>query len=198
MRPFVAEHYKPEPRKKVKRNDPFAEGAFRRDPRPGIDDGARTRGARAPVTMADSAPPADRFSLRRWSQRKLAAARGGGRAGGDPGRGRAGRARSTGRARARYRGAAACPGRNASPPGSCRPSIRCASIPTSRAFLQPKVDESLQRQALKKLFARPALQRDGRARRLHRRLRQARSDCAGDRPPARAGPLSLRSAARPA
>jgi hypothetical protein len=27
MRPFVAAHYKPEPRKKVKRNDPFAEDA---------------------------------------------------------------------------------------------------------------------------------------------------------------------------
>ena len=35
MRPFVAEHYKPEPRKKVKRNDPFAEGAFVRDRRDG-------------------------------------------------------------------------------------------------------------------------------------------------------------------
>ena len=35
MRPFVAEHYKPEPRKKVRRNDPFADGAFRRDPRTG-------------------------------------------------------------------------------------------------------------------------------------------------------------------
>ena len=35
MRPFVAEHYKPEPRKKHKRNDPFKEGAFVRDaPRP--------------------------------------------------------------------------------------------------------------------------------------------------------------------
>jgi len=28
MRPFVATHYKPEPRRKVKRNDPFADGAF--------------------------------------------------------------------------------------------------------------------------------------------------------------------------
>jgi len=28
MRPFVATHYKPEPRRKVKRNDPFAAGAF--------------------------------------------------------------------------------------------------------------------------------------------------------------------------
>ena len=33
VRPFVAEHYKPEPRRKVKRNDPFAEGAFVRSPR---------------------------------------------------------------------------------------------------------------------------------------------------------------------
>lgn len=31
MRPFVAEHYKPEPRRKVKRNDPFKDGAFVRD-----------------------------------------------------------------------------------------------------------------------------------------------------------------------
>jgi hypothetical protein len=33
MRPFVAEHYKPEPRRKVKRNDPFADGAFVSDRR---------------------------------------------------------------------------------------------------------------------------------------------------------------------
>jgi hypothetical protein len=31
MRSFVATHYKPEPRKKVKRNDPFAAGAFVRE-----------------------------------------------------------------------------------------------------------------------------------------------------------------------
>jgi hypothetical protein len=31
MRPFVTEHYKPEPRLKVKRNDPFKAGAFVRD-----------------------------------------------------------------------------------------------------------------------------------------------------------------------
>ena len=31
MTPFVAEHYKPEPRRKVKRNDPFKDGAFQRD-----------------------------------------------------------------------------------------------------------------------------------------------------------------------
>ena len=35
MRPFVATHYKPEPRKKVKRNDPFAEDALARDRRDG-------------------------------------------------------------------------------------------------------------------------------------------------------------------
>ena len=27
MRPFIAEHYKPEPRRKARRNDPFADGA---------------------------------------------------------------------------------------------------------------------------------------------------------------------------
>jgi hypothetical protein len=31
MEPFVAEHYKPEPRKKVRRNDPFADDARRRE-----------------------------------------------------------------------------------------------------------------------------------------------------------------------
>ncbi len=31
MAPFVAEHYKPEPRRKMKRNDPFKDGAFVRD-----------------------------------------------------------------------------------------------------------------------------------------------------------------------
>ncbi len=31
MAPFVAEHYKPEPRKKMRRNDPFKDGAFVRD-----------------------------------------------------------------------------------------------------------------------------------------------------------------------
>jgi hypothetical protein len=33
MRPFVALHYKPEPKRKVKRNDPFADGAFIRERR---------------------------------------------------------------------------------------------------------------------------------------------------------------------
>jgi hypothetical protein len=31
MEPFVAEHYKPEPKRKVRRNDPLVEGAFRRE-----------------------------------------------------------------------------------------------------------------------------------------------------------------------
>jgi hypothetical protein len=34
MNPFVAEHYKPEPRKKIRRNDPFAEGAAQGGPGP--------------------------------------------------------------------------------------------------------------------------------------------------------------------
>jgi hypothetical protein len=38
MRPFVAEHYKPQPRGKVRRNDPFAESPFVRSRR---DDGTR-------------------------------------------------------------------------------------------------------------------------------------------------------------
>jgi hypothetical protein len=31
MRPFVAEHYKPEPRRKMRRNDPFKDDVFARD-----------------------------------------------------------------------------------------------------------------------------------------------------------------------
>ena len=31
MVPFVLEHYKPEPKRKIRRNDPFAAGAFRRE-----------------------------------------------------------------------------------------------------------------------------------------------------------------------
>jgi hypothetical protein len=31
MVPFVTEHYKPEPKRKVRRNDPLADGAFRRE-----------------------------------------------------------------------------------------------------------------------------------------------------------------------
>ncbi len=31
MQPFVAEHYKPEPKRKVRRNDPFADDASRRE-----------------------------------------------------------------------------------------------------------------------------------------------------------------------
>jgi len=34
MQPFVTEHYKPEPRRKMKRNDPFKDGAFQRDRTP--------------------------------------------------------------------------------------------------------------------------------------------------------------------
>jgi hypothetical protein len=30
MEPFVAEHYKPEPKQRVRRNDPLADGSFRR------------------------------------------------------------------------------------------------------------------------------------------------------------------------
>ena len=36
---YTAAHYKPEPRKKVKRNDPFIEGAFRREPGSGMNRG---------------------------------------------------------------------------------------------------------------------------------------------------------------
>jgi hypothetical protein len=31
---YVAQHYKPEPKRKVRRNDPFKDGAFVREPLP--------------------------------------------------------------------------------------------------------------------------------------------------------------------
>jgi hypothetical protein len=37
LEPFVAAHYKPEARRKQKRNDPFADGAFKRDRGTGSD-----------------------------------------------------------------------------------------------------------------------------------------------------------------
>jgi hypothetical protein len=33
MQPWVAENYRPEPRKKIRRNDPFREDGSRRGPR---------------------------------------------------------------------------------------------------------------------------------------------------------------------
>jgi hypothetical protein len=105
--------------------------------------------------MADSAPPADRFSLRRWSQRKLAAARAADApamtpaavvpaapaAPGVPGPGTA----------------APLPAPAAMPPARELPAIDTLSLASDFSpFLQPDVDESLRRQALKKLFAQPA------------------------------------------
>ena len=68
MRAFVDVHYKPEPRRKARRNDPFARRGVRatgREPAPLVYD----------LTMPDAPTDPKGFSLRRWSQRKHAAAR---------------------------------------------------------------------------------------------------------------------------
>jgi|WetSurMetagenome_2_1015567.scaffolds.fasta_scaffold387332_2 hypothetical protein len=102
--------------------------------------------------MADSAPPADRFSLRRWSERKLAAAR----AADAPAvvAPAAVPAASTVPAAVI---AAPLPAPAAAPPARELPAIDTLSLASDFSpFLQPDVDESLRRQALKKLFSQPA------------------------------------------
>ena len=140
--PFVAEHYKPEPRRKVRRNDPFAGGP------------ARQQAPQGSLTMAERNPdePGEPTFLRRWSQRKLAAAR-------------------EAATPAPVPGAAAAPAGRASrrrrrPPRPRRPRAGdgAAGFPPStsltfdsdfRAFLGPKVEEGTRRAALRKLFSDP-------------------------------------------
>ena len=57
--PFVEEHYKPEPKKKVRRNDPFAAD----DARDRARAASATAASRAvPEPMADDEPPGSRRS----------------------------------------------------------------------------------------------------------------------------------------
>jgi hypothetical protein len=102
--------------------------------------------------MADRVPPADRFSLRRWSQRKLAAAQ----AADAPGV--VAPAAAPAAAAVPATGAAApVPAPAAAPPARVMPAIDSLSLASDFSpFLQPDVDESLRRQALKKLFSQPA------------------------------------------
>jgi hypothetical protein len=101
--------------------------------------------------MADSAPPADRFSLRRWSQRKLAAAR----AADAPVV--AAPVAAPAAATVPAAGAAApLPAPVVVPAAGELPAIDSLSLASDFSpFLQPDVDESLRRQALKKLFSQP-------------------------------------------
>ena len=101
--------------------------------------------------MADNERTPEPPFLKRWSQRKLAASR-------EPATPSGTVAPNAANAPSV---AAACGPARRLPPlprpprRRCRRSTRCRSTPISRAFLQPKVDESLKRQALRKLFADP-------------------------------------------
>ena len=161
IRPFVAAHYMPEPRNKVRRNDPFA--------------GDARAGVRA-VGDPSRRKPCRRDFPARWSRRK-----------------HGGRARR--RAGAPMPRPSRSAGRGVPAAGDdCRPAVRprCAATAAARdalppvesltldsdftPFLRPAGDEGLQRRALKQAASRPALQRDGRPRHVHRRLHEARSD----------------------
>src|SRR5438034_7055824 len=93
------------------------------------------------------------FSLERWSRRKLAATRA--------------PASSRPPARTEPAGSAAAPGANAAPAANSTPTTEAVTptpLPPVESlhydsdftpFLQPKVDETLKRQALRKLFEDP-------------------------------------------
>jgi hypothetical protein len=106
--------------------------------------------------MNGSAPPANRFSLRRWSQRKLAASRAVSSPTPPP--------VSPPAAAAPAPAAAAVPGTVAQPDAGVAapvsvelPAIDSLSLESDfTPFLRPEVDDTLRRQALKKLFAQPA------------------------------------------
>ncbi len=95
--------------------------------------------------MTGSAPPDDRFSLRRWSQRKLAASR-------------AVSAPAAAPASPPPAATGVSPGAGAAAPAAAPlPSIDSLSLASDfTPFLKPGVDDSLRRQALKKLFGQPA------------------------------------------
>jgi hypothetical protein len=103
--------------------------------------------------MVDDGPPISRFSLQRWSRRKLAAARAA-----QPGPPVVAPAATAPTPAAAPEATVAA---QAAPPvpaaaTSDLPSVASLSFESDfSAFLQPKVDETLRRQALKKLFSDP-------------------------------------------
>ena len=128
------------------------------------------------------------FSLRRWSRRKLD-----GRARGAAVRQRrrplprAGRAAPA--AAAAPPAAAAAAGDAAVPAASALPPTETLTFDSDfTAYLQPKVDEAVRRTGAAHAVPRSALQRDGRPRRLHRRLLDPGSHFGGDGPRAGAEP----------
>ena len=100
--------------------------------------------------MADSAEPGGPFTLRRWSQRKLAAARAA-----EPGTVHAAPAAPVPTPPAATSTASAAAATLPAPPAEL-PAVESLSFDSDFSlFLQPKVDEQLRRQALKKLFSDP-------------------------------------------
>ncbi len=104
--------------------------------------------------MTGSAPPGDRFSLRRWSQRKLAASR----AVSAPAAVPVSAPTAVAAAPAAAPATTAPEGAVAAAPAAVElPPIDSLSLASDfTPFLEPGVDDSLRRQALKKLFGQPA------------------------------------------
>jgi len=104
--------------------------------------------------MTGSAPPDDRFSLRRWSQRKLAASR----AVSAPAAAPVSPPTAAAAGPAAAPATAAPQGAGAAAPAAVElPPIDSLSLASDfTPFLKPGVDDSLRRQALKKLFGQPA------------------------------------------
>ena len=205
MRAFVDVHYKPEPRRKVRRNDPLADAAARRQARPA---------AIAAEPRCLKSRPIRKVS--RCDAGRSASTRGARPADGPPRRRRDPdrRDRSSRRTMRRPRDceprcmARDVPRRRATRPAPPRRSprqrrLRPAALPAldtltidsdyTRVHAAGRRRRSEARRA-EEALPRSALQRDGRARRLHRRLFEARSDRSGDRAHARAGALHLQSA----
>jgi len=104
--------------------------------------------------MTGSAPPDDRFSLRRWSQRKLAASR----AVSAPAAAPASPPPAATGVPAAAPASTVSPGAGAAAPAAAPlPPIDSLSLASDfTPFLKPGVDDSLRSQALKKLFGQPA------------------------------------------
>ena len=164
------EHYKPEPQERC--------GATIRSPKATFAASAQGDGD-AIATDACARDDAARMLARRWSARKRAprqddAARG---RGADAVRVAAGRrptAAASGARRPPCRATPQRPRRRRGPAAAAPrplPPVESLTIDSDfSAFLQPEVDETLKRAALKQAVPRSAFQRDGRSRRLHRRL----------------------------
>jgi hypothetical protein len=134
MEPFVTEHYKPEPRRKVKRNDPF--GMAR----------SSTRSRRAKVVPHDGRRTQPLSASRFRAGRAASSA-----ARAPPARG----APAPHGASTTIRCSATARPRADAVPGGSAPVDALTFESDFGAFLKPEVDPATQRAALKKLFSDP-------------------------------------------